>query len=533
VAGISPTCTEQTIRSALSQFGTVEDVKLVGQNDDTLKKKRKRNPYCFVTFDDAISARRAVDAPLPHPQENYGDDDVSAVYKEIKYATPITTITRSSQSRAREAEKLSQIESYGQQTNLVVQVQSSHLDRLVAYFHRWNDSQNNNNQSTNNRGGNHKCEVLGSVRTNSKNLSLLLLACDNAIDVARGLYANPFLARAINKSYIVQPRIIEGNLSTEQGCSDFAKVIHDEIQRVEVLSSNGDDDDNSIVCRMQVFPPKHQARLVQSIGNLVNKKTATNAQTSKKFTISPRGFTHMLSIVEVHRYKGRDWKHRLRDENNNLYMMGLSPATNDLDVVDTNNIIGDGTNGDEVSRAYYKLKEALEMYETSRGELPRELYGSIALDCGSAPGGWTKYLVEHFGCGKVYSVDPGELAPSVREMEVVEHMQIKIQDALPKLLDDKASAGRVKIWVSDMCLHNMGAQVDLLLSAKEQGVMAPNAFFVLTLKCIVGHSKLSYDAQVERVVDKVRRDANNVDGVETFHLFSNRSGERTVIGYLT
>jgi len=52
-----------------------------------------------------------------------------------------------------------------------------------------------------------------------------------------------------------------------------------------------------------------------------------------------------------------------------------------------------------------------------------------------------------------------------------------------------------------------------------------------TLKCVVGHSKLAYDAQVKKVVDKFFMDAN-LDCVETFHLFSNRSGERTVIGYI-
>mmetsp|Transcript_39305 Transcript_39305/g.82194 ORF Transcript_39305/g.82194 Transcript_39305/m.82194 type:complete len:110 (-) Transcript_39305:151-480(-) len=103
-----------------------------------------------------------------------------------------------------------------------------------------------------------------------------------------------------------------------------------------------------------------------------------------------------------------------------------------------------------------------------------------------------------------------------------------------KKWDGEAAAGQVKLWVSDMCLHDMGEQVDLLLLAKKEGLLAPNAFFVLMLKCVLGHSKLAYDAQVEEVVDKngLRAPENGVEGLEIFHLFSNRSGERTVIGYI-
>jgi hypothetical protein len=49
----------------------------------------------------------------------------------------------------------------------------------------------------------------------------------------------------------------------------------------------------------------------------------------------------------------------------------------------------------------------------------------------------------------------------------------------------------------------------------------------------MGHSKGAFDSQVEKVVDKLCSTSSvNVVGVETFHLFSNRSGERTVVGYI-
>ena len=184
-----------------------------------------------------------------------------------------------------------------------------------------------------------------------------------------------------------------------------------------------------------------------------------------------------------------------------------------------------------INRAYYKLKEAFETYETDHGPLSNEEFmGSIALDCGSAPGGWTKYLIQRFSCQEVNSIDPGELSPSVLRMGATNHMQMKIEEAMPILLKD-GKGGRIKIWVSDMCLHQMEEQLNLLLLAKDEGLLAPNAFFVLTLKCVVGRSRLAFDSQAKKVVEKLSSETK-VEGLTTLHLFSNRSGERTVMGYI-
>eukprot|EP00985_Skeletonema_marinoi_P000891 scaffold363_cov216-Skeletonema_marinoi.AAC.5 len=526
VAGISQTCSEETIHSTFSVFGTIADILIIGQDD--AERKNKRKPYCFVTFDDLSSAQRAVasssSSSVPSSPPSNDDNNNNSVYTQIQYSKPIDSRRRSNQSRVEEAGKQSQIEAYTTETNLIVQVQSTHVDRMVDYLHRWNDKEKGEQ--------NYFCKVLGSASAISRNVSLLYLSCGNPIDLGRILGVDPLLARAINKSYIVQPGLLRGNLSTEQGCSDFAKMLFGKVssQTNNGLNDANDEEEEPVVCRMQVFPPKYQSRLLQLVYDLVQEID----EESRQFTISPKRFTHMLSVVEAYQYKGKGWEERQHDDNSKLYMVGISPASMDLDVVDTNNIITGGSSGDDVSRAYYKLKEAIGMYEAIHGALPQDLHGSLALDCGSAPGGWTKYLIEHFGCKQVYSIDPGELSPSVMKLKETVHMQMKIQYALPKLLEDEAVAsdgGGVKLWVSDMCLHNMAEQVELLLLAKEEGVLAPNAFFVLTLKCVVGHSKLAYDAQVKKVVDKFFMDAN-LDCVETFHLFSNRSGERTVIGYI-
>ena len=90
---------------------------------------------------------------------------------------------------------------------------------------------------------------------------------------------------------------------------------------------------------------------------------------------------------------------------------------------------------------------------------------------------------------------------------------------------------KIKVFVSDACLHSMSAQADFLLEAKEQGILADEVFFVLTLKCTIGHGKANFDAQVDQVVCNLK-DAAATSDVSIVHLFSNRIGERTIIGKL-
>jgi hypothetical protein len=109
-----------------------------------------------------------------------------------------------------------------------------------------------------------------------------------------------------------------------------------------------------------------------------------------------------------------------------------------------------------------------------------------------------------------------------------------IQNALPLLASQNAV---VDIWVSDMCLHDMCAQVDWLLQARRQhaiwSAQQHPIFFVLTLKCTVGHSAKSFAAQVAPQVERLKaQSAGYSNTVQVLHLLANRSGERTVMGYL-
>jgi len=202
VGGISPTCNEEGIGSTFSEFGAIDDILIIAQKDDDDDRKKKRQPYCFVTFRDLASAERAI-AAASSPSSNNDN-----VYTTVQYAKPMNSRKRSNKSRLKEAEKLSTIREFSEEANLIVQVQSTHLDRLEEYLIRTN-----------------LCTVLGSTGGTSRNVRLMFLSCDGdrIMDVAMKLNTDPIMARAINKSYTVQPGLLEGDVSTEEGCGDFAK----------------------------------------------------------------------------------------------------------------------------------------------------------------------------------------------------------------------------------------------------------------------------------------------------------------------
>ena len=156
-------------------------------------------------------------------------------------------------------------------------------------------------------------------------------------------------------------------------------------------------------------------------------------------------------------------------------------------------------------------------------------HDSIALDCGAAPGGWSKFLVDDLKCKMVYSVDPGKMTIDLGN---VDHLQMKIQDAIPIIKERNA---KIKIFVSDMCLHEMEAQLEFLLLAREEGILEAETFFVLTLKVTGGYSKAHFDGEAKKVMDALHAKADvgiKTRDTVTYHLFSNRNGERTIMGYI-
>ncbi len=77
---------------------------------------------------------------------------------------------------------------------------------------------------------------------------------------------------------------------------------------------------------------------------------------------------------------------------------------------------------DQVSRAEFKLLEALEVFKI---KLPSR---GVALDLGASPGGWTRVLRQHDQY--VTAVDPGELAPLVAQDRGVRHKRMTAEQYL-------------------------------------------------------------------------------------------------------
>jgi uncharacterized Rossmann fold enzyme len=74
----------------------------------------------------------------------------------------------------------------------------------------------------------------------------------------------------------------------------------------------------------------------------------------------------------------------------------------------------------------------------------------------------------------VYSVDPGQLDPSVAKLPGVVHLPIKAETAIQQFAEQGV---RLDIWVSDMCLHDMNQQIDSLKDAIGAGIVRKNALF--------------------------------------------------------
>ena len=156
----------------------------------------------------------------------------------------------------------------------------------------------------------------------------------------------------------------------------------------------------------------------------------------------------------------------------------------------------------------------------------------------SAPGGWTKCLADSGVFTDIFSVDPAELTiPSTlmatEEGGVVTHLRMKAQESIKKL----SSSGVVAdVLVSDMCLHSMEDQCEILASALKAGVLrrkgrhVRGSFVVLTLKCTKGHSKASFDTQTNAQVELLKK-SGVLEDVKCFTSWQIK-GERTVAGFV-
>jgi len=540
VSGLRSEIQVDDLRNAFAKFGTIASVEIVNFSN----KKRKREQFAFVAFESEAVAREVVSkhADTLTCIDATGSDSLpneNPLYTIVKPANPIGP--RDSKRVKKSLDEQEQILALVQRKdppNMVLQVHSSHLDRTIQYIADFEKEKNNHPTDV--------PEYIGSSSSKSRNISLVFIRIkvstgEGNVDDARNYWhrhfvGNPVFARfGINKSFAVD-RLVRVPPAEQEEDKRANLLVN---TALDILEKNSKDYNNDIILKAQAFPPKQdnlQHRIVASLERQIGEiQSSPNTEPKypnlQKFplTMATTDFTHLFSSVQV-------FNPRTREKNTNstdkctvdeLFMVGV-PLMPDA-IVDASEKVEKDDENDEICRAYLKLKEVMDNYRRDEPKESLSLDGKDAFDCGSSPGGWTKYLLQDEGCKTVFSCDPGALHESVTAIQGTRYLKMRGTDAIDLLREEGCT--NVSLWVSDMCLVDPKQQVDHLVEAKQKGILAGNAFFVLTLKFNTGHSKDTFDRfacqELERLKEMVK-----VESVQTYHLFSNRKGERTLIGWL-
>eukprot|EP00980_Cylindrotheca_fusiformis_P005012 scaffold1062_cov130-Cylindrotheca_fusiformis.AAC.18 len=431
---------------------------------------RTTKAYAFVRLESSEEARHALSISTPN-----------ALFKRIKPAKDVAPRNKKRDRLKQTAlEDLWERKELSSSSNVICQVHQSHFERLTTFLRQEAESLD--------------FSVVGVMpKTSSRTVSFIFVFAPDRPEFCAWVQSLWFVRSNVHRLFLVDGAPVEGGLET-----NVSPSICEAISKLDEAS-----------IRLQVFPPQLSSQLLDLLETQLD-----DLATPGSVVLTPKTSTHVLGVVRL--------VEAVSEAHHGLYVIGLwesmstplpSPPLKPVNSFDSS-----------ICRAYWKLQEAFERY---RFELPEASTSLTSLDCGASPGGWTQFLERNLRCQKIYSIDPGVLHSSVLDLDNVIHMQLTIQKALPKLREEDA---KIDVWVSDMCVKDMEQQVDWLLKAQEMGVLGPGAFFVLTLKCILGHSTKTFDSLVEQQVTRLQPLARDL---HTMHLFSNRYSERTILGYFT
>ena len=554
-------------------------------------------------------------------------------------------------------------------TNVVLQVNRSHLDRMVDFLTSFSSSPSYSSSTDNTCSEVGRDLVVRIVATKkstaSKSCSLLFLHVDSSSSDNTLLKQSSssvlgfledmtkrydYVLRGLNKIYVMTSieeesssrsddvcvrSIIQGRLESsssllDEGCWDNfidRKLLNilEKLKQRTCYSSQQSSSTAVVVVKVDVFPMKLQHQMISNITKLLNDKCIPEDE----LDISPTNYTHTLSIVQIDNAEQHTNKHNNKSKANvdsgchGTFLVGLTnhiipqkiysselSASNDDDIICRAHRkleevfhrwyrTDDGSVGDNiVTTKKEDIKSFSFLSKTSSVVRGRVIAGNkrrcplIAVDCGSAPGGWTKFLAEHACFDVIYSIDPAEMDKRVSSLPVVEHLQMTSEDAIPHLchilssspsspscggggqvslpvdeytddnkerdftgvpvtddamtttvqqqqqqkggcVNNRNECKQISLWVSDMCLHEYTNQVDTLLRLRDMGMTCPmnNCAFVLTLKfCNAGHGRGRYDELAMEEACRLKV-AGAID-VKVMHLFSNRLSERTLVGFI-
>ena len=440
-----------------------------GTVEEVFVPTRSTKSYAFVRLATPEEAQRALEEiKTPHP-----------LFKTIKPANEDAPRNKKFDRLKQEAKaELCEKETILSQSNVIFQTHRSHSERLESFFKESNTSLD--------------FTVVALIpKTCSKTVSLILVNAENPLGFCDWVRGISYLQNIIHRVFLVQDPVIQGSIESES----FKEVLKVRLSRLD-----------KGVIRLQTFPPKLSTPILQVLESLWERLDNKDC-----IDISPTHSTHILGVVQI--------IEAVPDINDGLFCLGLWESTHVPMPTPSPSL--NNQYDDDVCRAYWKIQEAFERYKFS---LPNGLNIRV-LDCGAAPGGWTQFAARNLNCCKIISIDPGALAPIVAQIPIVEHWAMTIQKALPKLQEEQVS---IDVWISDMCVKDMEAQIDWVLQAREMNVVRKGTFFVLTLKCVTGHSSKTFDLLVEQQIKRLQPLAKDL---QVLHLFSNRNSERTVIGY--
>ena len=168
----------------------------------------------------------------------------------------------------------------------------------------------------------------------------------------------------------------------------------------------------------------------------------------------------------------------------------------------------------------------------------------------AAPGGWTKFLYRPHVMERIYAIDPGQLSSEVLALDtttttnIIRYIPTTIQQAIPDLVRELQTRTTTRmsvvpgtttptpyldIWVSDMCVKDLRNQLEYFFLARQHQLVGRGTFFVFTIKCVIGYSSTAFEQQCHEQYGRLQPIAQHL---HTFHLFYNRTSERTILGYL-
>jgi 23S rRNA U2552 (ribose-2'-O)-methylase RlmE/FtsJ len=395
--------------------------------------------------------------------------------------------------------------------NVVLSVVHTHVSRVLEYLAELAAA-----------GTLPRVDVLGTVLGSTKqkkgqswsDLPILLRAAGGATGaaaVAATLAADKLLSCAIRKVLVVEP---ESAALSLPNMATAAAALAAQLDAAATCAVDGASDagnprvrlpSGKVGVRLQAFPASVLPQLLEEL----HSRAAASAAV---WELAPQSCGLVASVVRLPQTSSL----RVGVAASAAYVGGSRQAR-----------AAEG-DGEAVCRAYYKLQEAVR--RAGADGFPFEM--ATAIDAGSAPGGWTKYLAADRGCERVYSVDPGALDV---EGENITHMRCKIQDALPTIAAELMVAGRqVDVFVSDLVPHTEGELMDVVrpLLTSTPRLLRKGALVVLTFK-----AKATRGFTEARCSDLALEQVRRLDSLlepgrtRVLHLMANRLRERTIVGY--